>query len=132
MPLRPITPNMYVTNPCCPIVILSFAPAFLPIDRGLDQNPVNRLWVSHALANPVLSNAILLCAAVRVDFVYGRRQSMETLYYHGKTVCLLNKALSSQDLAVSDPVVAAVALLVAAEVRVLSKHLGSYHLLMAA
>src|SRR5271163_1874453 len=85
MPLGPITPNMYVTNPCCPIVILSFAPAFLPIDRGLDQNPVNRLWVSHALANPVLSNAILLCAAVRVDFVYGRRQSMEALYYHGKT-----------------------------------------------
>jgi hypothetical protein len=45
---------------------------------------------------------------------------MEALYYHGKTICLLNEALSSLDVAVSDPVIAAVALLVATEVRVLS------------
>ena len=56
---------------------------------------------------------------------------MEALHYHGKTICLLNEALSSLDVAVSDPVVAAVALLVAVEVRVLSNHLSSYHLLMA-
>lgn len=119
-----------MTNPCCPLVILSFAPAFLPIDRGLDQNPVNRLWVSHTLANSVLSNAILFFAAVHVDFLYKRRQSVVALYYHGKTICHLNEALSSLDMAVSDPVVAAVALLVAAEVRMLLKHPSCRHLLM--
>ena len=107
-----------------PIVIVCFAPAFLPIDRGLDQNPVNRLWVSHALASPALSNAILLFAAVRLDFLYGRAPSVDTLYYQGKTICLLNEALGSQDVAVSDPVIAAVALLVANAASILANHLS--------
>jgi hypothetical protein len=97
-------------------VIFAFAPAFLPIDSGLDQNPVNRLWVSNAINNPVLTNAILLFAAVCLDSLHGRPLGIDALYYQWRTISLLNEALSSPDVAVADATVAAVALLVASEV----------------
>lgn len=95
--------------------IVTFAPAFLPIDRGLDQNPVNRLWVWHSIDNPLLSNAVLHCTSVALDARYYRTTSKQTLYHRGETIRWLNIALSDAKLAMMDSTIAAVALLVASE-----------------
>jgi hypothetical protein len=97
-------------------VIAVFAPSFLPVDKSLDQNLINGLWVSHSLASPVLSNAILACAAVHLNRLLGRVSGVEAVYYMGKSISLLNKALQSLDTAVYDPTIGAVGLLVATEV----------------
>ncbi|RDW84239.1 hypothetical protein BP6252_01829 [Coleophoma cylindrospora] len=95
--------------------ILAFAPSFLPVDKSLDQNPINSLWVSWSLASPVLSSAILACAAVHQDQLCGRKSSVQAVYYTGQTISLLNKALENLDMALSDSTIAAVALLIANE-----------------
>ncbi|KAH8666022.1 fungal-specific transcription factor domain-containing protein [Tricladium varicosporioides] len=95
--------------------ILTVAPAFLPIDRGLDQNPVNRLWAWHSLTSPLLTHSILHISATRLDRFYHRSASPGTLYYRGETIRLLNEALSCWDDAISDSIIAAIAILVASE-----------------
>lgn len=107
---------------------MSFGRSFLPIDNGLEQNPVNRLWVSYALDRPGITSGLLLLAAVCVDTMYGRPPSVDTLHFRGKSIALINEALSSTDTMIKDETISAVVLLVASEVRVMH-NISSWKLL---
>ena len=88
----------------------------LPVDPGNGQNPLVKVWVPYAMADPVLFLATLSFAAVHLDVLRGQDISPGTLFYKGETIRMINQRLASPTHTLTNTTIGAVAMLAAVEV----------------
>lgn len=102
---------------CYDITVASvIAPALLPIDNGLGQNPLRTVFTREALADAALGQAVLFLASVHMDQLQRKSNNIETIRNRGEAIRLVNQRLSSPQHGLADSTIGAVVALAATEV----------------
>ena len=99
----------------CPSVASVIARKYLPIDPGHGGNPLTRVWIPQAIADPVLFLATVNVAAIHLDIT--RRQfTPATIARKGKVMRLINQKLLDPAQALSNETIGSVVMLAGYEV----------------
>ena len=102
---------------CYHITVASvIAPALLPIDNGLGQNPLRIVFAREALADAALGQAVLFLASVHMDKLERKNNNIETIRNRGEAIRLVNQKLNSPQHGLADTTIGAVGALAATEV----------------
>lgn len=99
------------------VAVTAMARRCLPVEANGAQSPLASVWMSHAVADPLLFLATLNYAAAHLDFVDGRQSNPRTIAGKVETIRLINLRLQDSTEIVSNTTIGAVAMLVATEVR---------------
>ena len=89
---------------------------YLPVDPGLENNPLTKVWLPNAMADPVLFLATLNVAAIHLDIVQGRYSNPITLAHKVEAISLINSRLKEPNEALTNETIASVVMLAAMEV----------------
>lgn len=91
---------------------------YLPIDAGDgSNNPLTKVWVPNAIADPLLFLTTLNVAAIHLDLLQGRYSSPATIARKGEAIHLINARLQRPSQALTNETIGSVVMLAAMEVR---------------
>ena len=88
---------------------------YLPVDPGVDNNPLTKVWLPNAMADPILFLALVNVAAIHLDIIQGRYSNPITLAHKVEAISLINSRLKTNE-ALTNETIASVVMLAAMEV----------------
>lgn len=88
----------------------------LPVDHGIGENPLTKIWLPYALQDSTLFLATLTFAVAHLEILSGNYKSPTTLLNKGKVIKAVNAKLRDRENALSNEAIGAVAMLAAMEV----------------
>ena len=88
----------------------------LPVDHGISENPLTKIWLPYALQDSTLFLATLTFAVAHLEILSGNYKSPTTLLNKGKSIKAVNAKLMDSEHALSNETVGSVAMLAAMEV----------------
>ena len=98
------------------LVTSVMARRYFPSDPGTENNPLLKVWIPHAMADPVLFLATLNVSAIHLDILQGQYSNPITLAHKGETIRLINARLGDPVESLTNETIASVVMLAAMEV----------------
>ena len=88
----------------------------LPVDHGIGENPLTKIWLPYALQDYTLFLTTLTFAVAHLEILSGNYKSPKTLLNKGQAIKAVNAKLRDSEHALSNETIGAVAMLAAMEV----------------
>lgn len=109
-------PRPLFTNAFLFLVVSVIAINSLPVDHGIGENPLTKIWLPYALQDSTLFLTTLTFAVAHLEILSGNYESLKTLVNKGKAIKAVNAKLHDREHALSNETIGAVAMLAALEV----------------